>query len=417
MGDSGAAAVRADQENGHRRGAEHEGRHGGAARSPERSEPQRSRSEPSSTISGSSSTPNASRTVARASTISASTSSARAPPRLTMTLACFGLICAAPERRPLRPAASISRPAWSPAGLRKIDPALGRPEGRLAQRLRLSSSMRASAVAASPRRSWKVARRHHHAGALERRPAIRRLELADAVALPAAVAMERGGRDQHVLDLDAVAARVHHHRAADARRESRRTPRGRAGRATPSSARAAAAAPRRPARSRSPQEADAREDAAEARHHAAESLVGIEDVRAETEQVEGNAFAELVSRSSATSARWVWAVASTSAGPPMRSVVSGASGAPYSTSRPGIDSSAGAARASDGAVGGCARVGADASARPDALTPRGPLVSIGRVLPAVRAASLSSTGCRFRSIADDPGDDALASPAHRAKAV
>src|SRR5205823_13170902 len=43
---------------------------------------------------------------------SAYASAAVAPPRLTMKFACRSEICVRPMRRPFRPAASISRPAW-----------------------------------------------------------------------------------------------------------------------------------------------------------------------------------------------------------------------------------------------------------------------------------------------------------------
>ena len=55
--------------------------------------------------------------------ISASTSAAVAPPRLTMKFACFDEISAPLSRLPLRPTFSIRRPAKSPSGFFQTQPA------------------------------------------------------------------------------------------------------------------------------------------------------------------------------------------------------------------------------------------------------------------------------------------------------
>ena len=68
---------------------------------------------------------------------------------LTMKLACFSDTTAPPIRVPLRPASSMSRPAESPAGLRKTLPADGRPSGWCAWRQRRMSSRRALIVSGS----------------------------------------------------------------------------------------------------------------------------------------------------------------------------------------------------------------------------------------------------------------------------
>ena len=57
------------------------------------------------------------------------TSTARAPPSFTITFACRSEMCARPARTPFSPAASISRPACSPGGFLKTDPAFARPCG------------------------------------------------------------------------------------------------------------------------------------------------------------------------------------------------------------------------------------------------------------------------------------------------
>src|SRR5687767_15632555 len=67
-----------------------------------------------------------------------------------MKFACFVLTIAPPWVAPLRPAASISRPAWSPSGLRKIEPVFGCASGCFAIRSFAISLMRFTAVARSP---------------------------------------------------------------------------------------------------------------------------------------------------------------------------------------------------------------------------------------------------------------------------
>ena len=80
---------------------------------------------PTSSISGSSQMSNRFMTCSWMTCISARTSAAVALPVLMMKLACFGETNALPTRSPLRPAASISRPANSPSGFLKMDPAPG----------------------------------------------------------------------------------------------------------------------------------------------------------------------------------------------------------------------------------------------------------------------------------------------------
>ena len=101
--------------------------------------------------SGTSSTPDRALTVARTWAISASMSDARArAPGLTMKFACISDTLAPPIAWPFRPAASISRAAWSPGGLRNTLPALGIDSGCDAIRFASSSRMRARAFVASP---------------------------------------------------------------------------------------------------------------------------------------------------------------------------------------------------------------------------------------------------------------------------
>ena len=71
---------------------------------------------------------------------------------LTMKLACFSETTAPPIRVPLSPAASISRPAESPGGLRKTLPADGSPSGWCAWRQWRISSRRALIVVGVGRR-------------------------------------------------------------------------------------------------------------------------------------------------------------------------------------------------------------------------------------------------------------------------
>src|SRR5690606_30884801 len=89
---------------------------------------------PTMRTSGSSVMPKRSRTVSRVRSIRARTSAAVAPPRFTMKFPCTGEICAPPTRRPLSPAASISRPAWSPGGFFHTEPNDGWSIGWVARR-------------------------------------------------------------------------------------------------------------------------------------------------------------------------------------------------------------------------------------------------------------------------------------------
>ena len=75
-----------------------------------------------------------------------------------MKFACFSLTIAPPTRAPFRPAASTSLPAWSPGGLRKIEPVFGCASGCLRIRSFAISLMRRTAVARSPSLPRKRAR-------------------------------------------------------------------------------------------------------------------------------------------------------------------------------------------------------------------------------------------------------------------
>src|SRR5262245_5546482 len=90
---------------------------------------------PTHSISYASRTPKRSATVARTKSPRARTSAARPPRSVTMKLACRVLTAAVPSRWPFSPAASISRPAWSPAGLRKTLPAFWSASGCVACRV------------------------------------------------------------------------------------------------------------------------------------------------------------------------------------------------------------------------------------------------------------------------------------------
>ena len=97
---------------------------------------------PRNTTSGSRVTPKRRPTSARTSSPRRRTSVAVPFRSLTRKLACLSLTVAPPTRVPLRPAASMSRPAESPGGFRKYDPALGSPSGWWAWRQRRISSRR-----------------------------------------------------------------------------------------------------------------------------------------------------------------------------------------------------------------------------------------------------------------------------------
>ena len=77
------------------------------------------------------------------------TSEAVAFPRFTIKFACLGDTIASPTRSPLHPAASISRPAYSPSGRLNTLPAEGTSNGCRALRFRMISFRRSVRRAAS----------------------------------------------------------------------------------------------------------------------------------------------------------------------------------------------------------------------------------------------------------------------------
>src|SRR5207245_4752042 len=113
---------------------------------------------PTMRISDSSSIPNRWRTASRISATKASTSSAVAPPILTMKLACLGETWAPPIRRPLRPAASIKRPAESPGGFLNVLPRLRLSIGWVSRRCFCTCLMRSRIADGSAGWAEQVAR-------------------------------------------------------------------------------------------------------------------------------------------------------------------------------------------------------------------------------------------------------------------
>jgi len=67
-----------------------------------------------------------------------------------MKFACLVEIDAAPTRRPLPPASSISRAAWSPCGFLNTLPQFGSASGCVRRRQSRASSIRARISAGSP---------------------------------------------------------------------------------------------------------------------------------------------------------------------------------------------------------------------------------------------------------------------------
>ena len=144
----------AEQHDDRRSGGFAVGRLGGravTARPPSRSSRRRTRPRTRS------STPSRARISARTRSARRRTSAAVPFWSLTMKLACFSETTAPPIRVPLSPAASISRPAESPSGLRKTLPADGRPSGWWAWRQWRISSRRALIVSGSASVSRNVA--------------------------------------------------------------------------------------------------------------------------------------------------------------------------------------------------------------------------------------------------------------------
>src|SRR5437764_415114 len=107
-------------------------------------------SSPTTWSSGTSSTPLAFATRRCTSATRSSTSRAGAPGSAWKKFACLPDPTAPPTRRPLSPAASMSRPALSPGGLRNTEPAFC-PPGWCSRRHRTISATRASHAAGSSR--------------------------------------------------------------------------------------------------------------------------------------------------------------------------------------------------------------------------------------------------------------------------
>src|SRR5690606_5913513 len=115
---------------------------------------------PTIRTSGSSSTPNCCSTSACTIWISVSMSAAVALPVLTMKFACFCETIAPPSVRPFNPAASISRPAWSPGGLRNTEPQLGTRNGCVAARCASRRRIAVSSASGSGAKRNSAARNH-----------------------------------------------------------------------------------------------------------------------------------------------------------------------------------------------------------------------------------------------------------------
>ena len=145
-----------------------------------------------------------------------------------MKLACFSETTAPPIRRPLSPAASISRPAESPGGLRKTLPADGRPSGWWAWRQRRISSSRVLIVSGSAAASRNVASMTTSRGA-PAAVAVVLLEPAVAVAKPEVGRRDDPSRSRRrrgpgpisrtAGDVGVVRAGVGPHRPADGARD------------------------------------------------------------------------------------------------------------------------------------------------------------------------------------------------------
>ena len=129
-------------------------------------------------------------------------------------------------RRPLSPAASISRPAESPAGLRNTLPADGSPSGWCAWRQRRMSSSRALIVSGSAGLRPNVAsttmsraRGRTRRAVLEPAVAVGQAEVGRGHARLGAVGGEDARRLEHAGDVRLVRAGVGPHRAADRARD------------------------------------------------------------------------------------------------------------------------------------------------------------------------------------------------------
>ena len=140
---------------------------------------------------------------------------------LTMKFACFSETAAPPIRRPLSPAASISRPAESPGGLRNALPADGSPSGWCACRQRRISSRRALIVAGVGRlEAERRARARSSPGwRLEPAVAVAQAEVRRGERASVPSASEDVGRVEDAGDVGLVRAGVGPDRAADRARD------------------------------------------------------------------------------------------------------------------------------------------------------------------------------------------------------
>src|SRR5438045_2055242 len=128
-----------------------------------------------------------------------SRSAALASPWLMMKLACFSDTEAPPMRKPLRPAASMRRAAWSPGGLVNTEPQLHSPIGCEARRRSRSSRTSLSCAAGRLSKPQRAVRAHDHA----LQAAVAHQEVAPE---PDPVDGHRGReRAQELCELDAIA--------------------------------------------------------------------------------------------------------------------------------------------------------------------------------------------------------------------
>ena len=178
----------------------------------------------------------------------ARTSSARPPLSAWMKLACFSETWAVPRRKPFSPAASISRPAESPAGLVNTEPALD-PPGWCSRRHRTMAATAACSAVGRSRRDREVGRHHHLRTRGPTRSGSRRRG-APTSSVPAGVAQEvdPAVADEARRHVRAVAPGVHAHGAADRARHAHRPRQPDHRRRPPGGPARAAPARRRPAR-------------------------------------------------------------------------------------------------------------------------------------------------------------------------
>ncbi len=267
-------------------------------------------------------------------------------PVLIRKLQCFSDTCAPPRVRPRQPAASISSHAFMSGGLRKVEPPVRARTGCDASRAARISAMRAAIAAGSPRLRPQPGADHH--GAMRQsRMAVGERQIGGGQAALLAAARDDLGPVEARGDVAAIGAGVHRHRAADAARDAgEELQPGQPGAAACSATVTSSAAA--PATMPSGFDRDRAEAARQADHHAGQAAVADDQVGTRRRS-RAPGFPAAARAGIARGRPHPPAAPATSAGPPTRNQVNGASGA-FACTRPRSGGSVSTKRGASGAA-------------------------------------------------------------------